>query len=904
MSDDVRRSGRATKGQHTKNIDTAETPTAKPRGRGKGSKAAKASTEPSPPAEDEGDAIIRCICGYVEEDEDDERKMVVCDSCEAWQHNECMEISENDDELPEQYFCEQCRPDLHKPLLEKVNRGEKPWEERARQRAQVEEERKARRRKGGKRGRKSGGRVSEIKADATNEEVKSNGAPAEPAMDATPSKVTLEPEAKTENAQKRKLPVDASEETKSPSQQEPVHKMRKFSSPTENKPVMPSTRRKSSAATTPAKGTLSKGSLAKRDSKALLPQMELVESVSDLQNQGRRKIAEALVKLFVDQTKAAQKDGAFTLPTGQSVDVLGNKLGLAVEYAVFLNFWGTSPEPSPQYAERFRMINHNVKQNPALRDRLLSGELSPNDFSKMSSFEMASKELQEKTAEMKKESEKQAMLVEEDRPRIRRTHKGEELVETDTHAPSAPDTVFSAPLRRHRPETDQNVPQQASPEPVSPQSPSAVELPENVGESEKSPTSTKPLSVDTKAPARPDAVPERKSSSNFNIQEVWSSVTGPDNDNQQKRLPLKHTESGNVVPQQQGPGAEGDADIDRLLKDEEQEEEEPYSPAEYPEDPSGPVWRGKLSMQSIAEFSGAAKHVAGANLNASLPWEQLMPPTLNIEGRIDIERANEYLCGLRWSHTTDVSVVSVTPINEESSQRAFDKLFQYFTDRKRYGVIGKNAVAAVKDTYLVPLEAGATKKPDFVEFLEHSIEDPIPERTLLIAFVIRLHNSPPQSTPGQSAPTPSQNAAIASPVTAGGHPPPAPFQPPAQQSNFQGSPTPIPYQGSPPQGYQNSSGQYPPFGNSPPQPQQPYPVPPQQSPYGQPYNGPFGMEAAKQALGDLANTPAVGALIREAPGAGIAEFQVVKQLFETVPATKENYELLTDLLKTKLQQQG
>lgn len=217
--DDVRRSGRATKGQHTKNIDSAETPTAKPRGRGKGSKAAKASTEPSPPVEDEGDAIIRCICGYVEEDEDDERKMVVCDSCEAWQHNECMEISENDDELPEQYFCEQCRPDLHKLLLEKVNRGEKPWEERARQRAQEEEERKARRRKGGKRGRKSGGRVSEIKADAAHEEVKSNGAPAEPAMDATPSKATIEPETKTENAQKRKLPVDAPEEAKSSSQQ-------------------------------------------------------------------------------------------------------------------------------------------------------------------------------------------------------------------------------------------------------------------------------------------------------------------------------------------------------------------------------------------------------------------------------------------------------------------------------------------------------------------------------------------------------------------------------------------------------------------------------------------------------------------------------------------------------------
>ena len=155
----MRRSGRATKGQHTKNIETVEATPSK-RG-GKGSRSKSTKQEATPPEED-ADAIIRCICGYVEEDEDDERKMVICDSCEAWQHNECMEISENDDELPDQYFCEECRPEDHQELLLKVARGEKPWEERARQREIEEEERKARRRKGGKKGKK--GRASDIKA--------------------------------------------------------------------------------------------------------------------------------------------------------------------------------------------------------------------------------------------------------------------------------------------------------------------------------------------------------------------------------------------------------------------------------------------------------------------------------------------------------------------------------------------------------------------------------------------------------------------------------------------------------------------------------------------------------------------------------------------------------------------
>lgn len=168
--DEVRRSGRATKGQHPKNHEVSDVPTPKSRGKGKGSKAAKQASATPPP--EDADAIIRCICGCVEEDEDDERVMIICDKCDAWQHNECMEVSENTEELPDQYFCELCKPEDHRQLLAKVARGERPWEERAKQREREEEERKARRRKGGKKGRK--GRSSEVKADDS----KANGTPA------------------------------------------------------------------------------------------------------------------------------------------------------------------------------------------------------------------------------------------------------------------------------------------------------------------------------------------------------------------------------------------------------------------------------------------------------------------------------------------------------------------------------------------------------------------------------------------------------------------------------------------------------------------------------------------------------------------------------------------------------
>lgn len=37
--------------------------------------------------------------------------MVCCDDCEVWQHCQCMGLEEED--IPDQYFCEQCRPEYH-----------------------------------------------------------------------------------------------------------------------------------------------------------------------------------------------------------------------------------------------------------------------------------------------------------------------------------------------------------------------------------------------------------------------------------------------------------------------------------------------------------------------------------------------------------------------------------------------------------------------------------------------------------------------------------------------------------------------------------------------------------------------------------------------------------------------
>ena len=557
-----------------------------------------------------------------------------------------------------------------------------------------------------------------------------------------------------------------------------------------------------------------------------------------------------------------------------------------------MNFWSGIGKAPEAYATKFRTISHNAKKNPSLRDRVLSGSLSPSDFSRMEPKDMASEELQEMKEEMLKEAEKQHVLIQEEGPRMRRTHKGEELIEDESHIADSMDSAFVAPLRKRPSEIDSSIVKQASPETEKPQSPAAVELPETFGVG--SAATAQPLVVDTSTEARaPAAVPERKSANSFNIQEVWQGVKGPDPETQRTRQASRPSEP--LIQQPQGSGVKADPEIDRLLKDEEPEDEEPYSPIDYTAEPGSTIWHGKLAMAGIASFHGTGRHVAGADLSATLPWHSLIPTSLTIEGRISTERAEEYLCSLKWSTTTDVIVIAVTPNSDAESQVQFDKLFTYFTERKRYGVIGKSPVPSVKDTYVVTLDAGAGKKPDFVEMLEYCIiEDPRPERTLLLTFAVKLNNSPS----AQQTPRHTDAGSIASPITASG----------TQASNMGQHP-----------GFQNSPTTFanpqhlPPYASSPTQTQHAYMPPHHQSPYQpqqQQYGGAgvTGIDAARQALGELASAPVVSELLKEAPGSGVAmgisEFLVIRGLLKNVPAAREDLTILKGLLTVKYLQKG
>ncbi len=68
--------------------------------------------------EEDGSAeVTRCVCGsqdypFPDADVEDTGFMICCERCNVWQHGPCVGVmSEN--EAPDVYFCEECRPDLH-----------------------------------------------------------------------------------------------------------------------------------------------------------------------------------------------------------------------------------------------------------------------------------------------------------------------------------------------------------------------------------------------------------------------------------------------------------------------------------------------------------------------------------------------------------------------------------------------------------------------------------------------------------------------------------------------------------------------------------------------------------------------------------------------------------------------
>ncbi|KAI5865981.1 hypothetical protein GGS23DRAFT_363218 [Durotheca rogersii] len=817
-----RRSVRATKGQHTKAFDQLENGPEPPKRRQtkKGGKKAAEKDD----RQDEDEEIIRCICGATTQDDDDVNEpWIACDKCGAWQHNVCMGMSVFTEDLTKDYFCERCAPDDHKVTLEAIKKGERPWEGR---RQKHEEEKK--RKKGGRKSK--GKRVSDTKERAS------------PSATANRAKPSPTPDWKREES----APESAAKGKRKSRDhsQGPQNKFRKVSEPQAAPPAPKYT-----------------------------PPSDLPDSIQKLEGP-RRQAALGLQKSLDSAIDQAEKKKLYVVPQGASKKGITERLAIEIERA----FQDTHPNTSHN-ASQLRTLFFSLKNNLELAVRVLNRSLPPTSFVVMTGDELATREMQRETAEMKARAEKQSILITDDTPRVRRTHKGEEVVEADNIA--GEDDEIPSNLRR------QGIREASEARNGSngPSSANGSGSPSNFGR--RSSSSVGPLRVDTQV------AQQSPRKSDFDIGKVFSSIQSP---------PPSHQRRASTQVLSAGPG--DDPEVDRLLQ-EDGNDSPPYSPTENI-DPDV-VWRGPLVMTNVADIATVARHVGGADLSKAkgIAWKDLIPPMLTVAGRIPEEKAIPYLCGLRYNNQIDLVITSLSPAQstDANARRQFLAVIDYFQSKKRYGVVGERRLGNVRDTYLVPVPEGDGPIPEPMQNIsDHLIPLKRSEPMLLMVFVVRDEKQP-------HIPIDQQRSEIqkAASVTS----PPSASLPPRTPSSSVGPS----WSPATPQGPFSNQTFAPPLYNQTPVPVPKIPghtAPPMlprqtppvtQPPVSQDPNVPAlraaqveGETMARKVLGPLFSCPSVTFLLPHAARMKEGEWAAIRRCLERNPRARDDLQLLSKLL--------
>ncbi|KAK6362310.1 hypothetical protein TWF730_006006 [Orbilia blumenaviensis] len=870
-----RRSGRSTKGQHTRNAElneeapikkstTAPPATPAPKKNEKkttrSSKAKTDKTEAASPAADadtpggneEDGEVIRCVCGA--DTDEGGRQMISCDQCEVWQHSSCMQIPTK--KTPDHYYCEQCKPELHKDLLEKMARGEKPWERRNRK--------GSRKSVGGSKKKKE----SEAPETPAPEESHEDEKDEDMKMDSPAATMTTEAEKETEEAHHDDIvqsieeildPVHAEEEeedggedvkmeeevaeNESPENSAPLEstpaptdsgrRLSSIASPTtlkrkaeesveegtpDGKAQSPT--RRESVPQSPTQAKASKTRSGRRSStttskpppkkpKMADNQLEQVDQIDDLKSETRRKGAETLKKFLESALKPIEK-----LPeTETSKSDFAARLALEIEHHTYILLSAqTAGEPNDEYRQKFRSILFNLKKNEPLLNNVLTGKLGTKEFSDMTGDEMATEDMKHIVQEAEKESEKQSIMTAEAAgPRIRRTHKGEEVVGEDTGMIAENSSGFIG-SRYEPPAEKSDEEHSAPPSPGAedhemtdrPRSPSPAALQEPID------TPSKALKIDTSKQVSGSGHHRRTSS--FDIQNVWSNVESTDAGHRQS-IPRPPITPLTAHPAN-GTNAQLDRDIDMLLRNDDSpgagSETPPYSPKDYiDESEEGVIWKGKILMRGVADLDAQAVHVAGPDLSTKTPWATVIGNSIEVTGRISVDRANEYLQQLKYSsRSSDVVVFTLHPSSSRSSpndaEAGFTKLFSHFKERQRSGVVGNITWSPTKDVYVVAVgkDESMPKYMLNTQFPAHPRE----KNTLLLCIVFNRSLEPFQDNHTPATPTaaytpapPSRN--LHTPVTVASAAGQQGWQPPLQMNNaystYHQSPAPVGYQTTP-----------------------------------------------------------------------------------------------------------
>lgn len=412
------------------------------------------------------------------------------------------------------------------------------------------------------------------------------------------------------------------------------------------------------------------------------PPPEIVKA-SDLADKVRQSVALALKKILVQVAlpEAADKN-ALNLPGQMTEDGFAERLALKIEDALYTEL-ANKPvkkpkkkdppvDVGPKYRDKFRTLSFNLRdeKNPTLRSRIIKGELTPKQIVTLTTEEMLNPELQKLAESVRQESIRDSVLKVNDAPRIRRTHKGDEIVETN----------------------------------------------EDSSESTRHINSNESTHGSEEIKHKSNLVKERTSDGTKKRKHVEFSDHVEYSDDREKRQRSVDYDQQNYAmddvtsyspensPEDTGLISDDDLELDSVLNESNNvsQNTELSKSADKKKEEIG-IWVGNVTMPGMAQFPGSAFHLQGTdNFSPFESWSEVMDlnEPIVIDGRLDENKAGTYLYAIRQSK----SLVSFVLRSDEPSgdQTGFNKVFDYYHSRKKVGVI-KNKKGIVRDAYIVTI---------------------------------------------------------------------------------------------------------------------------------------------------------------------------------------------------------
>jgi hypothetical protein len=179
-----------------------------------------------------------------------------------------------------------------------------------------------------------------------------------------------------------------------------------------------------------------------------------------------------------------------------------------------------------------------------------------------------------------------------------------------------------------------------------------------------------------------------------------------------------------------------DEDLAAILADEKKPEEESkqdsYDPTEGINDSATPIWEGQTIFTGFTNFESTITKFGTtlADSEFSLALPHLLDPNLPlmIEGRLDAGKADKYIDKVAGSRK-----LILLELHGHDNEKNFNKLFDYFHSKAKFGVI-PNKSTFVKDVYLFPIYE---KIPHFIKRFHHLEKFESGLKRLFLVFIIK-----------------------------------------------------------------------------------------------------------------------------------------------------------------------